>query len=103
MENIRTYCTHRCLESSQGSKDFPLRCKVYSRIFFKSVQSSLRVLFMEHFSPYHFEDDQKVSDCLLQFQCRNADKFQSHKVKLKKSMNKYRTKGISDIAVSFNF
>lgn len=77
MENIRACCTHRCLESGQGSKDFPLRCKVYSRIFFNSVQSSfLRILFIEHFSPYRFEDDQKVSDCSLQFQCTIADKFE---------------------------
>lgn len=61
------------------------------------------MLFIKHFPPYYFEDDQKVSDGLLQFQCRTADKFQSHKVKLKKSMNNYRTKGISDIAAHLNF
>lgn len=106
MENIRACCTNRCLESGQGSKEFPLRCKAYSRIFFFFQKHSVTFVkngLIEHFSSYHFEDDQKVSDCLLQFQCRIADKFQSHKVKLKKSVTNYGTKGISDIAVHLNF
>lgn len=110
---ILEHVAHRCLESGQGSKDFPLRCEVYSRFvvcfvyfFFlpQNIQSSLlRMLIIGYFSAYHFEDEQKVSDNSHQFQCTVVDKFQSYKVKLKKSMNNYRTNDISDIALHFNF
>lgn len=104
MENIRTCCIHRCLEWGQVSKDFPLRCKVYSRMFFQKHLVFVKNAHYWAFSSFLFwrwpEDFGLLSSVAMH---SYIGKFQAHKVILKKSMINYRTKGISDTAVHFLF